>query len=79
MAKQKLSVEEFIAEMNSRLPSHYGYKPGLHIFLMPIGANAAEATGYDWAPKDLDTTAAVSAVHEHVASLYDVAPIPRSE
>lgn len=74
MAKQVLSPEEFVAEINKRLPSHHGYKEGLHVFLVPLGASGATATGYDWEPSDRDTIAAVAAAGDHVASQYDVDP-----
>lgn len=74
MAKPVISPEEFIAEVNKRLPDHAAYSNGLHVFLVPRGATGAAATGYDWEPKDLDSTTAVAAVADHIDSEYDVDP-----
>lgn len=62
MHKQIVSPDEFIAEMNRRLPRQYGYKPGLHVFLSPKGSTSATATGYNFEPHDLDCVTAVSLV-----------------
>ncbi|MFM0163916.1 hypothetical protein PQR39_26315 [Paraburkholderia sediminicola] len=74
MAKPVISPEEFIAEVNKRLPDHGTFKNGLHVFLVPRRATGATARGYDWEPKDLDSTTAVAAVADHVDSAYDVDP-----
>ncbi|MDW3682985.1 hypothetical protein RA280_14755 [Cupriavidus sp. CV2] len=74
MAKPVISVDEFIAEMNNRLRRQFGYKDEWRIFLVPEGASASTASGYDWEPKTLDVTAAVAAVGEQVGAEFDVDP-----
>lgn len=74
MANPVISPEEFIAEVNKRLPNHHAYKPGMRVFLVPIGADGKRAAGYDWEPKDLDTIGAVAAVADHVRSDFVVDP-----
>ncbi|MDN4573717.1 hypothetical protein DBB29_09025 [Pandoraea cepalis] len=75
MAKSVLSPEQFIDEVNRRLPGMYGYKPGMRAFLVPEGATGATATGYDFTPSDdLGTVGAGKAASDSVLREYDVNP-----
>jgi len=74
MAKRVISPEEFIAEVNNRLPSHGGYAPGMHAFLVPRGADGKTASGYDWEPDGLATTGVVATIAAQVEAEFDVNP-----
>ncbi|EON13109.1 hypothetical protein [Pandoraea sp. SD6-2] len=74
MAKPVLSPEQFINEVNRRLPNMFGYKPGMKAFLVPDGADGAHATGYDCEPDDLATIGAVKAASDAVLREFDVNP-----
>jgi hypothetical protein len=74
MAKQVISPEEFIAEINTRLPDHHAYEAGMHVFLVPIGATGRSASGYDWEPKDLVTIGVIASIVSRVESEYVVDP-----
>ncbi|KCB24881.1 hypothetical protein [Bordetella hinzii] len=70
--KATLTPEQFVAEMNHRLPQKFGYKPGLRVFLYPEGATAETARGVDWTFRDeLNSVVAVKAAHDDVAAQYD--------
>ena len=73
MAKQVISPEEFIAEINKRLP---GYRPTrlACASLVPPGATGASAAGYDWEPKDLFTVGVIATVAWHLESEFAVSP-----
>jgi hypothetical protein len=47
-AKPKLTPEQFVDEVNRRLPSHSQYRPGMRIFLYPPGSNGGTASGLDF-------------------------------
>jgi len=74
MAKPVISPEEFTAEVNKRLPAHDAYQDGLHVFLVPKGANGRQASGYDWEPKSAATAGVVAAVAQLVESEFEVNP-----
>jgi hypothetical protein len=74
MAQQVISPEEFIAEVNRRLPSHPAYTRGMHAFLVPLGADGKTATGYDWDPDGLATTGVVATVAAQVEKEFEINP-----
>lgn len=74
MAKPVLSPEEFIAEVNRRLPNHPAYTQNMHAFLVPPGADGKTASGYDWEPDGLATTGVVAAIAAQVEAEFDVNP-----
>jgi hypothetical protein len=74
MAKQVISPEEFIAEVNKRLPGHPSYRRNMRAFLVPRGADGKMATGYDWEPDGLATTGVVATIAAQVEVEFDVKP-----
>ncbi len=74
MEKPAISPEEFITEVNKRLPSHPACTRGMHAFLVPRGADVATASGYDWEPDGLATTGVVAAIAAQVEAEFDVTP-----
>ncbi|MBY4733954.1 hypothetical protein K6V90_25780 [Cupriavidus pauculus] len=72
MAKTKISVENFVDEVNRRLPAQYGYRPEWRFFLVPEGAGAAEAIGYSWEPRTIELTAAMSAIGKQMEDEFEV-------
>jgi len=74
MVKPVIAPEQFIKLVNDRLPNMLGYKPGMHVFLVPVGATGATATGYDLEPDEVGTVGAVKAACDSVLSEYDVNP-----
>ncbi|WP_175920340.1 hypothetical protein [Burkholderia pyrrocinia] len=74
MAKPVISPEEFIAEVNKRLPKHAEFKSGMRVFLVPNGADGKSASGYGFEPRDRVTTGVVAAVADQVASEFVVDP-----
>jgi hypothetical protein len=74
MAKPVISPEEFIAELNRRLPTHASFAQGMHAFLVPIGGDGKRATGYDWEPDGLATTGVVATMAALVEAESDINP-----
>lgn len=75
MAREVISPERYVEELNKRLPGCLGYREGLRVFLVPEGANGNTATGYDWTFRDsLDAIAAVSAAAALVDKEFAVNP-----
>jgi hypothetical protein len=72
MAKPVISPEGFVAEVNKRLHRHHAYEPGMHVFLVPEGANGKIAKGYDFEPPE--AAGVVADIANHVALLYTVDP-----
>ncbi|KVC93222.1 hypothetical protein [Burkholderia ubonensis] len=72
MTKSVISPEEFIAEVNRRLPNHHAYEAGWRVFLYPEGADGATASGYDLEPRA--AVGHIKQVIDHVNSLYTVDP-----
>ncbi|WP_035996239.1 hypothetical protein [Paraburkholderia caribensis] len=73
MEKPIITPEEFVDEINRRLPDHDCYTQGLQMFLIPRGAMADEAIGIDWEPRNArNGVIAVSEVHREVASEFSV-------
>ena len=73
MAKQVISPEEFIVEVNKRLPEHHAYKPGWRIFFYPEGSDATTAKGFDVKPRrDIGH---ITQVITLVLSQYTVSPL----
>lgn len=52
MAKQVISPEHFIAEVNKRLPNHPAYKSNWCVFLHPEGSKGTTAGGYGIEPRE---------------------------
>ncbi|WP_174934821.1 hypothetical protein [Burkholderia lata] len=74
MAKPVISPEEFIEEVNRRLPEHHKYAQGMRVFLVPRGAIGRTADGYDFEPDNLATTGVVQEVADRVRSEFEVDP-----
>lgn len=72
MSKPVISPEEFIAEVNRRLPNHHAYEAGWRVFLFPEGTNGRTATGYDLEPQS--AVGHIKQVIDHVNSNYAVDP-----
>lgn len=72
MDKQVISPEEFVDEVNRRLPDHHMYKDGMRVFLVPRGATAQTAEGYDFEPDDMTTNGVVQEVVGKVHSEFEV-------
>jgi hypothetical protein len=75
MATQIISPEEFIAEVNKRLPNHHAYKPTWRVYLYPEGASGTTASGYEIEPSGdighirqvIDQVLSQYAVNPHIA------------
>ncbi|MGF6444372.1 hypothetical protein [Paraburkholderia youngii] len=74
MSKPVISREQFIDEVNKRLPSHHKYRVGMRVFLAPEGASGESATGYDRYPNDAVTSGVVAAVVNLVREDFVVEP-----
>ena len=74
MSKPVISPEEFIAEVNKRLPNIGGYEPGMHVSLYPEGSTGATASGYSLEPDTIETRAIVGTAISKVLSEFDVDP-----
>lgn len=75
MEKPVISPEEYIEQVNKRLPNCFGYREGLRVFLVPEGADGRMATGYDWTFRDsLDVIGAVAAAAALVDEEFVVDP-----
>ena len=73
MEKPIITPEEFVDEINRRLPEHDCYTQGLQMFLVPRGAMPDEAIGIDWEPRNArNGVIAVIEVHREVASEFSV-------
>ncbi|WP_186143803.1 hypothetical protein [Burkholderia gladioli] len=71
MAKTAISPEQFVAEVNKRLPNHHAYQRGWRVFLYPEGTGTV-ATGYGIEPRD--AAGHIVQVVDHVRSLFAVVP-----
>ncbi|WP_334052149.1 hypothetical protein [Burkholderia cepacia] len=75
MAREVISPERYVDELNKRLPGCLGFREGLRVFLVPEGSDGKTATGYDWTFRDsLDAIAAVSAAAAMVDAEFQVDP-----
>lgn len=73
MEKPIITPDEFVDEINRRLPEHDCYSPGLQMFLVPRNGVANDAIGIDWEPRDADNgVIAISEVHGEVAGEFTV-------
>lgn len=71
MTTTVISPEQFIVEINKLLPKQQGYRDGLEVFLVPLGANGQTATGYDFTHKDdLGCVGAVAAAKHELDKTY---------
>lgn len=73
MAKQVISPEEFIAEVNKRMRQHPAFEEGMRVFLTPLGASGKTAGGYDFEGPGL-VELVTSDAHAYVTSLYETDP-----
>ncbi len=74
MVKLVISPKPFVGEVNRRLPDHFAYEPGLRVFLVPVGAAGARASGYDWEPKTPAAPGVIADVANAVESEFEVDP-----
>ncbi|BCF97401.1 hypothetical protein PPGU19_019700 [Paraburkholderia sp. PGU19] len=74
MSKPVISPEEFIAEVNKRLPNIGGYETGMRISLYPEGSNGVNASGYSLEPDTIETRAVVGTIVSQVLFEFDVNP-----
>jgi hypothetical protein len=72
MAKSVICPEEFIAEVNKRLPDHHAYKPGMRVFLVRNGATSATTTGYDSNPKKQGVLWPISSIRSSRSTTKEV-------
>lgn len=69
MEKPIITPEEFVDEINRRLPEHDCYSPGLQLFLISRNSVGNDATGIDWEPLGASNCViAVSEIHSQVAA-----------
>jgi hypothetical protein len=69
-----ISPEEFIAEVNKRLPSVGGYETGMRVSLYPEGSNGVTASGYSLEPDTIEARAVVGTAISQVLFEFDVNP-----
>jgi hypothetical protein len=69
-----VSPEEFIAEVNKRLPSVGGYETGMRVSLYPEGSNGVTASGYSLEPDTIEARAVVGTAISQVLFEFDVNP-----
>ncbi|OYD74331.1 UNVERIFIED_ORG: hypothetical protein BDU10_6044 [Burkholderia sp. CF145] len=74
MSKPMVSPEEFIAEVNKRLPSVGGYETGMRVSLYPEGSNGVTASGYSLEPDTIEARAVVGTAISQVLFEFDVNP-----
>lgn len=74
MAKPILTPQQFVDEVNSRLPGHAMYQPGMRVFLVPVGSDQPTGTDFEGPGPAQGVTADVE---NHVRSEYDVVPALR--
>jgi hypothetical protein len=74
MSKPVISPEEFIAEVNKRLPSVGGYETGMRVSLYPEGSNGVTASGYSLEPDTIEARAVVGTAISQVLFEFDVNP-----
>ncbi|CAN7379231.1 hypothetical protein [Paraburkholderia sp. SIMBA_054] len=74
MSKPVISPEEFIAEVNKRLPSIGGYETGMRVSLYPEGSNGVTASGYSLEPDTIEARAVVGTAISQVLFAFDVNP-----
>lgn len=73
MQKPIITPEEFVDEINRRLPEHDCYSTGLQMFLVPRNGRGEDAIGIDWEPRTArNGVIAVSEIHEEVANEFVV-------
>ena len=73
MRKPVISPEEFVNEVNRRLPDHDCYTTGLHMFLLPRTGRAEDAVGIDWEPRTARNAAiAIGETHRQVSAEFTV-------
>jgi hypothetical protein len=77
MAKPSLSPEQFVAEVNRRLPEHHLYKPGMRVFLYPRGSTDQTASGTDFEGPD-ETRSVMADIESQVRQEYEVFVPPRA-
>ena len=66
--------EEFIAEVNKRLPNIGGYETGMRVSLYPEGSNGATTSGYSLKPDTIEARAVVGTAVFQVLFEFDVNP-----
>jgi hypothetical protein len=74
MSKPMISPEEFIAEVNKRLPNIGGYETGMRVSLYPEGSNGATASGYSLEPDTIESRAVVGNAISRVLFEFDIDP-----
>ncbi|MCO8321916.1 hypothetical protein ABEG10_08380 [Burkholderia cenocepacia] len=76
MSKPAISREQFIVEVNQRLPNHHAYRVGWRVFLFPEGADPGAVTGWSIEPRS--AIGHIRQVTDHVFSLFAIdPPFPR--
>jgi hypothetical protein len=77
MQKPVISPEEFVNEVNRRLPEHDCYTAGLQMFLLPRNGRAEDAIGIDWEPRAArNAVIAISETHRQVSAEFTVSKYP---
>ncbi|MEM5341299.1 hypothetical protein [Paraburkholderia azotifigens] len=74
MSKPMISPEEFIAEVNKRLPNIGGYATGMSVSLYPEGSNGATASGYSLETDTIEARAVVGTAVAQVLLEFDIDP-----
>jgi hypothetical protein len=74
MSKPVISPEEFIAEVNERLPNIGGYEKGMRVSLYPEGSNGATASGHGLEPDTIKARAVAGTAVSKVLFEFDVNP-----
>ncbi|WP_322047247.1 hypothetical protein [Paraburkholderia sp. J67] len=73
MRKPVLTPEEFVDEINRRLPEHDCYTAGLQMFLLPRNGRGEDAIGIDWEPRTArNGVIAISEIHREVSAEFVV-------
>lgn len=70
MSKPVISREQFIVEVNQRLPKHHAYQAGWRVFLFPEGAAPEAVTGWGIEPRS--AIGHIRQVTDHVFSLFAI-------
>lgn len=77
MAKPSLTPEQFVDEVNRRLPEHPLYQPGMRVFLYPRGSTGQTANGVDF--EGPGSARGVTAdIENQVRNEYEISVPPRT-
>jgi hypothetical protein len=72
MPKDRLTRQQYVDEVNREMALDAAYKPGMRVFLAPVGTNGANASGTNYEGEEPAVRGVWSAAEARVRARYEI-------